>query len=117
VERRYVGIDLHRRRSVIYTMSAEGEKVSCVRIANDPVALSLAVADAGDDADVVIEAVDNQPGGAMHDLLESALAAHGGLDRWDKVKSITVDASFKNQTDALKNIRFEVDTTRAADTT
>jgi transposase len=56
VERRYVGIDLHRRRSVIYTMTGEGEKVSCVRIANDPVALSLAVAEAGDDADVVIEA-------------------------------------------------------------
>jgi transposase len=56
VERRYVGIDLHRRRSVIYTMTAEGEKVSCVRIANDPVALSLAVADAGEDADVVVEA-------------------------------------------------------------
>jgi transposase len=56
VERRYVGIDLHRRRSVIYTMTAEGEKVSCVRIANDPVALSLAVAEAGADAEVVIEA-------------------------------------------------------------
>jgi Transposase len=56
VERRYVGIDLHRRRSVIYTMTAEGEKVSCVRIANDPVALSLAVAEAGEDAEVVIEA-------------------------------------------------------------
>ncbi len=56
MERRYVGIDLHRRRSVIYTMTGEGEKVSCVRIANDPVALSLAVADAGDDAEVVIEA-------------------------------------------------------------
>src|SRR5207248_4485730 len=56
VERRYVGIDLHRRRSVIYAMTAEGEKVSCVRTANGPVALSLAVADAGEDADVVIEA-------------------------------------------------------------
>jgi len=56
VERRYVGIDLHRRRSVIYAMTAEGAKVSCVRIANDPVALSLAVADAGGDAEVVIEA-------------------------------------------------------------
>ena len=56
MERRYVGIDLHRRRSVIYAMTAEGEEVSCVRIANDPVALSLAVADAGGDADVVIEA-------------------------------------------------------------
>jgi transposase len=56
VESRYVGIDLHRRRSVIYTMNGEGEKLDCVRIANDPVALSLAVADAGGDADVVIEA-------------------------------------------------------------
>jgi transposase len=56
VDRRYVGVDLHRRRSVISTMTAEGEKFSCVRIANDPVALSLAVADAGGDADVVIEA-------------------------------------------------------------
>src|SRR6266566_21733 len=37
-------------------MTAEGEKLSCVRIGNDPVALSLAVADAGNDADVVIEA-------------------------------------------------------------
>ncbi len=56
MERRYVGIDLHRRRSVIYTMTGEGEKVSCVRIANDPVALSLAVAEASRDADVVVEA-------------------------------------------------------------
>jgi hypothetical protein len=55
----------------------------------------------------------------MNDLLESAVAAHGGLDRWKQVKSITVDASItgaiwsvKNQGDALKNVRFEVDTTR-----
>jgi hypothetical protein len=31
-----VGIDLHRRRSVIYTMDADGERLQCVRIANDP---------------------------------------------------------------------------------
>jgi len=55
----------------------------------------------------------------MHGLLESAVAAHGGLDRWNKIRSITVDASitgafwsFKNQRDALKQIRFEVATTR-----
>ena len=54
-----------------------------------------------------------------NDLLDSAVAAHGGLDRWNQVKSITVDASItgalwslKNQDDALKNVRFEVDTTR-----
>ncbi len=27
MDRRYVGIDLHRRRSVIYAMDAEGEQV------------------------------------------------------------------------------------------
>jgi hypothetical protein len=55
----------------------------------------------------------------MNNLLESAVTAHGGLDRWNQVKSITVDASItgavwhvKNQGDALKDIRFEVDTTR-----
>jgi len=56
VEREYVGIDLHRRRSVIVRMSAAGEKLSCVHLANDPVALSLEVAKAGPDPDVVIEA-------------------------------------------------------------
>ncbi len=55
---RYVGIDLHRRRSVIYAMDADGNKLSCVRIANDPMTLARAVADAvdGRDAEVVIEA-------------------------------------------------------------
>ena len=53
---RYVGIDLHRRRSVIYTMDSEGEKLDCVRIANDPLVLLEQVATAGQDAEVVIEA-------------------------------------------------------------
>ncbi len=29
----------------------------------------------------------------MNDLLDSAVAAHGGLDRWNQVKSVTFDAS------------------------
>ena len=55
----------------------------------------------------------------MNYLLESAVAAHGGLARWNQVKSITVDASItgalwavKSKGDALKDVRFEVDTTR-----
>ena len=55
----------------------------------------------------------------MNHLLENAVAAHGGLDRWNQVKSITVDASItgaiwsvKSKGDALKDVRFEVDTTR-----
>jgi transposase len=56
VERPYVGIDLHRRRSVIYSMGADGEKRECVRIANDPWTLLEVVSRAGSDAEVVIEA-------------------------------------------------------------
>jgi transposase len=52
----YVGIDLHRRRTVIVVMNAVGEVVSTVRIDNDPVTLAGEVARAGPDADVVIEA-------------------------------------------------------------
>jgi hypothetical protein len=55
----------------------------------------------------------------MNELLESAVSAHGGLDRWNQVKSITVEASIagavwpvKGQADALKEVRFEVETTR-----
>jgi transposase len=56
MERRYVGIDLHRRRSVIVTMDEAGTVLSSVRIPNDPVAMSIAVAEAGEGAEVAFEA-------------------------------------------------------------
>src|SRR6266545_3796872 len=55
-QRQYVGIDLHRRRSVIVRMTPEGEKLDVVRIDNDPVALSLEVAKAGPEPEVILEA-------------------------------------------------------------
>src|SRR5207248_11627714 len=62
---------------------------------------------------------DQQPGAEMNELLGSAVAAHGGLDRWNQVRSITVDAAItgalwalKSKADALNDVRFEVDTTR-----
>ena len=51
-----VGIDLHRRRSVIVRMTPEGEVLEIVRVDNDPVALSLALAKGGPDPEVVLEA-------------------------------------------------------------
>ncbi|MDQ3765780.1 MAG: hypothetical protein M3346_00315, partial [Actinomycetota bacterium] len=39
----YVGIDLHRRRSVIVRKNSDGEVLSKVHIDNDPVALATAV--------------------------------------------------------------------------
>lgn len=55
----------------------------------------------------------------MNDLLDLAVTAHGGLDRWDQIKSVAFEASitgafwqFKGKADALKDVRLEVDTTR-----
>lgn len=56
MDRQYVGIDFHRRRSVIVRMSATGERLAMVRIANDPAELSTAIAAAGLEPEVVIEA-------------------------------------------------------------
>ncbi|HWC11963.1 MAG TPA: IS110 family transposase [Acidimicrobiales bacterium] len=56
MEREYVGIDLHRRRSVIVRKNADGEVVSKTHIDNDPLALAQAVAAAGPEPEVVLEA-------------------------------------------------------------
>ena len=55
-QRQYVGIDLHRRRSVIVRMTEDGEVLDTVRIVNDAVALSLELAKAGPDPEVALEA-------------------------------------------------------------
>jgi len=56
MEREYVGIDLHRRRSVIVRKNAAGEVLSTVHIDNDPIAFADAVAAAGPEPEVVLEA-------------------------------------------------------------
>jgi transposase len=56
MDRQYVGIDFHRRRSVIVRKNAAGEKLGSVRVANDPLAIASAIADAGPEPEVVIEA-------------------------------------------------------------
>ncbi len=53
---RYVGIDLHRRRSVIVQMSPEGERLGVTRIDNDPFELARQVASWGEGPEVVLEA-------------------------------------------------------------
>ena len=54
---------------------------------------------------------DHPRGAEMNDLFNTAVAADGGLDLWNQVKSITVNASItgavwfvKNQGDALKDV-------------
>src|SRR4029453_9133883 len=48
--RQIVGIDLHRRRSVIVRMSETGERLDQTRIDNDPMALATEIAKAGERA-------------------------------------------------------------------
>ncbi len=53
---RYVGLDLHRRRSVIVVLDEAGERLWSTRIENDPVALASEIARAGPAPEVALEA-------------------------------------------------------------
>ena len=44
--RQIVGIDLHRRRTVIVRMTEAGDQLGCVRIDNDPLTLAAEIAKA-----------------------------------------------------------------------
>lgn len=55
-QRQYVGIDLHRRRSVIVRTDQAGQHLSTVHIDNDPLVLAAEVAKAGEHPEVVLEA-------------------------------------------------------------
>jgi hypothetical protein len=54
-QQQYVGIDLHRRRSVIVRMTEKGEVLSTTQIVNDPLTLADAIAEAGPDPEVALE--------------------------------------------------------------
>ena len=54
--RQIVGMDLHRRRSVLVRMTETGEQLETVRISNDPEYLREVMARAGEAPEVVLEA-------------------------------------------------------------
>ena len=55
-DKQYVGIDLHRRRSVVVRRSAAGETLSTAKIENSAANLLAALAAAGEEPEVVLEA-------------------------------------------------------------
>lgn len=55
-QRHYVGIDLHRRRSVIVTMDEDGNVLDTVRVDNDPLEFVQAATKQGGDLEVALEA-------------------------------------------------------------
>ena len=61
--RQIVGINPHRRRSVIVRMAAEtGERLDTVRIDNDPMAFAAELGKAGESPEVVLELLGRRPG-------------------------------------------------------
>ncbi|HEY7361930.1 MAG TPA: IS110 family transposase [Streptosporangiaceae bacterium] len=54
--RQVVGMDLHRRRSVLVRMTEDGRRLGTARITNSPAELRKAIAAAGTDPRVVLEA-------------------------------------------------------------
>jgi transposase len=54
--RQFVGMDLHRRRSVLVRMTADGEVLERVRIVNDVEGLGAVIVRAGECPEVVLEA-------------------------------------------------------------
>jgi transposase len=54
--RQFVGIDLHRRRSVIVRTTETGQRLETVRVVNDPDRLAAVLARAGEAPEVVLEA-------------------------------------------------------------
>jgi transposase len=52
----FVGIDLHRHRSVIVRQDADGQQLSVRRIDNDPIVLAREIGQAGERPEVVLEA-------------------------------------------------------------
>ena len=50
----FVGIDLHRRRSVLVRMTETGERLETVRISNDPEYLRQVMVRAGEHPEVVL---------------------------------------------------------------
>ena len=56
MEREYVGIDYHRRRSVLVRRDGSGASLGVARVVNDPLVLAAELAKAGPEPDVVIEA-------------------------------------------------------------
>ncbi|MGD9531548.1 MAG: IS110 family transposase [Dehalococcoidia bacterium] len=54
--KQFVGMDLHRRRSVLVRMTETGERLETVRISNDSEYLAQVMARAGESPEVVLEA-------------------------------------------------------------
>lgn len=93
----FVGMDLHRRRSVLVRLDESGEVLGCDRIGNDRDRLAAVMAQAGEHPDVVLEATYGWYWAAdlLAELGATVHLAHPlGMKQWSfrRVKNDFVDA-------------------------
>jgi hypothetical protein len=115
VSKEYVGIDLHRRRSVIYRMDEAGQEISCVRIPSQPDELTAAMSQVPLGTDVVVVVVSSPPmagtgrrtcskGSATPCTCPTPTATTGG----------TAESSLKERVPSSPRWALEVGATRSA---
>src|SRR5665647_2452146 len=94
--KQFVGIDLHRRRTVIVRTTEAGEVLETVRIVNDVQRLASVMARAGDCPEVVLEATYGWYW-AVDALQAGGATAHQGATRASTAQSQTRRATFTLQ--------------------
>ena len=90
MDRQYVGIDFHRRRSVIVRLSGDGDRLGLHRIVNDPYELSAVMARCGIGQETTVVAYADRMGNGPFRLWwacrvyghEDVVVLDGGFDKW-----------------------------------
>jgi transposase len=97
MDRQYVGVDFHRRRSVIVRLDGNGERLGVHRIVNDPFELSAVIGLCGEAPQVVIEATYGWywAVGVLQDLGAMVHLANPKALNWGdrRVKNDVIDAT------------------------
>ena len=96
-QQQYVGIDLHRRRTVLVRMDPDGTVLETVRIDNEPGALETVLAKAGETPEVAMEATLGWYWAA--DVIRDC-GAHLHLAHPLGIKAFTYQRKKKDETDA-----------------
>jgi hypothetical protein len=92
-----VGIDLHRRRTVIVRMTDTGERLDTVRIDNDPMSLAAEIAKAGESPQVVPDCTTVTPMDSKNDVVGGTVSASVAVaPSGSSVLAVTSEASGDN---------------------
>jgi acetyl-CoA acetyltransferase family protein len=90
--RQFVGMDLHRRRSVLVRMSETGEHLETVRILNDRDVLAEVMSRAGESPEVVLEATYGNSSGINDGAVALLVASERAVRRYGLTPIARIEA-------------------------